>query len=114
MLLLRKEDQLILTHKLSVAFSAPERMRGLLGKSHLDSDAALWIKPCKSIHTFFMKFSIDAVFIDSDFKITSIYRDLKPWKTTSIQWFAQSVVELPTGTVNKFNLKLGEHLHVVS
>lgn len=75
------------------------RMRGLLGRSGLDAGAALAIEPCTSIHTFFMKFAIDAVFLDRAGRIVRALPALRPWRATRIYPRAQQVVELPEGTL---------------
>ena len=55
------------------------RMVGLLGKKSLDSDKALLITPCTSIHTFFMRFPITVIFINETYEITDYAINLKPW-----------------------------------
>jgi uncharacterized membrane protein (UPF0127 family) len=98
--------------KLSIARSFIQRSRGLLGLSSLDSQQALWIHRCNSIHTFFMRFAIDAVFVDRQLMVVRIYKNLQPWRVTFPCLSAQSVFEMPTGSVEKHGIKKGDHLHV--
>lgn len=83
----------------TVASSLPARIRGLLGSSSLPVGQGLLIKPCKGIHTFFMKFSIDAVFLDRDNRVMALYLSLPPNRMTRIYLKAVSVLELPAGTL---------------
>jgi uncharacterized membrane protein (UPF0127 family) len=56
-------------------------------------------KRCNSIHTAFMKFPIDVLFVDKDLKVVSVYENLKPWRITRLHFRASSVIELPAGTI---------------
>jgi uncharacterized membrane protein (UPF0127 family) len=75
------------------------RTKGLLGRSSLPEGEGLWIKRCNSIHTAFMKFPIDVLFVDKDLKVVSVYENLKPWRITRLHFSASSVIELPAGTL---------------
>ena len=97
----------------TVADSFLARSKGLLGRNHLAQEHALWIKRCNSIHTFFMKFAIDAVFVDKKLKVVSIYQDLKPWRITRIHLKASSVFEFQAGTLAHLKtgmIKVGDQL----
>lgn len=96
-----KKGEIILSHDLKLAYKASERMVGLMFKDEMVGYDGLLIKPCNSIHTFFMKFSIDAIFLDKNFKIKKIYRNLKPWRMTRLVFGATQVLELQSGTVSK-------------
>ncbi len=73
------------------------RMKGLLGRSGMEQDEALWITPCAQIHMFFMKFAIDAVFLDKDKRVVRIFENLKPWRITPWVFRAQGVLEMAAG-----------------
>lgn len=83
----------------TVAASFTSRLRGLLGRSSLPAGEGLLIKPCKGIHTFFMKFSIDVIFLDRDNRIVALNLSLPPNRMTRIYLKAVSVLELPAGTI---------------
>ena len=70
------------------------RLRGLLGRSGLAPDEGMLFRPTGSIHMFFMRFPIDAVFCDGDLRVLDVVRDLQPWKTAGRKG-AKVVVELP-------------------
>lgn len=86
-----------------------DRIRGLLGIDSLPPNTGLMIKPCKQVHTFFMKFAIDIVFIDKHNNMIHI-ETLKPFKVSKYIWKACAVVELAEGTAQKYKLKIGEQL----
>jgi hypothetical protein len=88
------------------------RCKGLLGKSFMNDNEALWLKPCNSIHMFFMKFPIDAIFLDKENRIVKIYHAITPWKMTSLLWKAHSVLEVPAGSSANFGLKQGDQLSI--
>jgi uncharacterized membrane protein (UPF0127 family) len=94
----------------SVAENAIERMIGLLGKKNLDSDECLWIEPCNSIHTFFMKFPIDVAFTDAKGEVVAVYTNLKPWKHSRIHFRAKSVLEAKAGSFEKLKIQKGKVL----
>lgn len=91
---------IVLGNDISLATSMGARMKGLLGKKSLDSGKGLLIRPCKGIHTFFMKFSIDAVFLDKEDRIVEVFRDLPPNRLTPVYRKAVSVLEIPAGTLS--------------
>jgi uncharacterized membrane protein (UPF0127 family) len=71
-------------------------MRGLLGRASLEPDEGMLFHPAGSIHMFFMRFPIDAVFCTRDLEVIDVARDLQPWKTAGRKG-AKVVVELPVG-----------------
>lgn len=94
---------------ITLAASLSERMKGLLGKNTLDSGQGLLIRPCKGIHTFFMKFPIDAVFLDKENQIVALFRSLPPNRLTPIFRTAAAVLELPPGTLSP-SISIGDRV----
>lgn len=103
----RASDGKELAGDVTVAESLAARMCGLLGRPSLPTGQGLLIRPCKGIHTFFMRFPIDAVFLDRDNRIVAFYRSLQPNRMTSVYRKAQSVLELPGGTLDS-SLTVGQ------
>lgn len=91
---------------LSVADTAPTRMRGLLGRSSLQYGEGLLLRPAGSIHTAFMRFPIDAVFLDANMRVLRVESDLRPWRIAA-QRGAKAVVELPAGAAKTMGLAVG-------
>lgn len=111
--LLSTTRQQTLIEDLEVATSFWSRAKGLLGRRGLSSEQGLWIVQGNSIHTFFMKFSIDCVFLDKKMRVVSIVENCAPGRLVLPQWGAHSVIELPSGKVKQLQLMKGEVLHVV-
>jgi uncharacterized membrane protein (UPF0127 family) len=94
-----------------VAATRRARNRGLLGRQHLDPRAALMLKPCGAIHTAFMRFAIDVVFLDGDGRMLRVARRLKPWRL-ALDVRARAVIELAAGRVEDTDLRRGDRLHI--
>ena len=84
-------------------------MRGLLGRAGLEPWAGLLIVPASSIHTFFMAFPIDAVFLDRDLRVRSVARGVKPWRMV-LRPGARSVLELAAGEAERAGIREGSRL----
>ncbi|MBC7421666.1 MAG: DUF192 domain-containing protein [Bdellovibrio sp.] len=104
----------LLIEKLEVAESFWQRGRGLLGRKNLEANQALWIMPCNNIHTFFMKFTIDCIFVDKKMQIKKIVSRVSPFRFVGPYWKAFSVIETSEGFAEKKKLSIGDHLYVVS
>jgi len=96
-----------------VAHSLFARMKGLLGRQSLHSGEALWIKPCKGIHTIGMKFAIDAVFLDGASQVIALIPDLQPNRMSRIHIRAASVIELRAGTLAGAAIGIGETIELL-
>ncbi|MCF7847721.1 MAG: DUF192 domain-containing protein [Kiritimatiellales bacterium] len=70
----------VLAEQVIVAESASERMRGLLGRSSLPADTAMLIHRCRSIHTWFMRFAIDVIFLDREMRVLRVSENIRPWR----------------------------------
>jgi uncharacterized membrane protein (UPF0127 family) len=93
---LKKSGGEVVCERCELADSPLKRMRGLLGRSGLDEGEGMLFRPAGSIHMFFMRFPIDAVFCDSDLVVVGVEHDLKPWKTARRKG-AKVVIELAAG-----------------
>ena len=91
------------------------RFRGLMATSadHFPAGQGLWINPSHGIHTFAMRFAIDAVYLDRDRKVIHIEEDLKPWRMAAIRINAASVLEVPTGTIQGSQTMLGDLIDIL-
>jgi uncharacterized membrane protein (UPF0127 family) len=99
----------IVCERCEVVDTALGRARGLLGRGELASGSGLLIKPSFSIHTFFMRFPIDAVFLDRSGSVVDVVRTLKPWRAAT-RLRARAVLELPAGEADRVTLQIGERL----
>lgn len=103
-----------LVHRLQVARSAWECMRGLLGRDSLDADEGLWITQRGSIHTFFMKFPIDLIFVDRELTVTKTVTRVEPGRFVWRGWRSHSVIEVQAGFLERRPVQVGDQLHVDS
>lgn len=83
-------------------------MKGLLGRNSLGRGEGLWIRPTNSVHTCFMRFPIDVVFLSREMKVLKVYERLAPWRFTSIVFRAHSVLELAAGDVCLAGIRVGD------
>jgi uncharacterized protein len=108
-LTLRREDGRVVAESVVVADSTGRRLRGLLGKKELPSGHAVLLRPAWSIHTAFMRFPIDVVFLDADQIVVKIVPNLPSFKTASCRG-AREVVELRAGECERRGLALGDRV----
>lgn len=104
----------LLVDQLDIAESFRARAKGLLGRKVLRANEALWLKPCNNIHTFFMKFAIDCIFVDSKLEIKNLVQNVTPFRFVGPFWKSHSVIETPSGFIELKKLKIGDHLYVVN
>jgi uncharacterized membrane protein (UPF0127 family) len=89
-----------------------ERMTGLLPRASLAEDEALFIEPGTSVHTFFMRFRMDAAFLDSRGRVLALYDSLPPWRHTWIHWRAAGVLETAGGVLARHGVRKGDVLEI--
>jgi uncharacterized membrane protein (UPF0127 family) len=99
----------VLATRLEVADSGPKRNKGLLGRDGLAPGEGLWIVPCESVHTFFMRFPIDLVYLDRKNTIKKVSNAVGAWRLSACL-SAHSVLELPAGTIRKTQTEVGDAL----
>jgi uncharacterized membrane protein (UPF0127 family) len=93
---LKKEDGTLVCERCVVAASPLARMKGLLGRASLDPGEGILLRPAGSIHMFFMRFPIDAIFCDRELTVIDVARDLRPWKMAGRRG-AKVVIEVAAG-----------------
>jgi uncharacterized membrane protein (UPF0127 family) len=98
-----------LATRMEVADTSPKRNKGLLGRKGLAPGEGLWIIPCESIHTFFMQFPIDLVYLDRENRIKKLKNAVPPWRLSAC-FFAHSVLELPAGAIRNSQTHPGDSL----
>lgn len=110
--LVNKNNQKTLATSLKKAKSFLERAKGLIGTKTIPNDWALWIPFCKSIHTFFMSFPIDVVFVDKQLRVVSIFYNVPPRRLLFGGFKSHSVFEMKGLSLNHNKIKKGDQLHV--
>jgi uncharacterized membrane protein (UPF0127 family) len=99
----------VLGDSIEVADTSAKRATGLLKHKGLEPGHGLWIVPCEGIHTFFMKFAIDVVYIDRKRRVRKVVQGLQPWRA-SLCVTAHSVMELPAGVIDSTGTQKGDQL----
>ncbi len=94
-----------------VARSAYSRMIGLLAHKSLPTGEGLLLEPCNQVHTFFMGFAIDVIFLAKDNTVLRT-SEMKPWRLSPLIWRARKIVELPAGTLRQHPVNAGERLEI--
>lgn len=102
----------ILARRCEVARTFLSRGRGLLGRSSLPEGSGLLIEPCSSIHMLFMRFPIDAIFVDRQGQVVALYPSLPPWQLYAGHRRARYVLELPAGVIAATQTAIGDQIVV--
>lgn len=103
--------QTVLGTAVEVAGSGETRRKGLLGRTGLEPGGGLWIVPCESVHTFFMRFPIDLVYLDRKNRVRKVRHAVGPWRLSACLT-AHSVLELPAGTARESGTVRGDLVEI--
>ena len=101
----------VVCERCSVAESPLTRMKGLLGRNELPAGEGIWLRPCGSVHTAFMRFAIDVVFLDRSLTVVKVAHELRPWRMAGARK-ANAALELPAGTAAALGLGPGDVLEL--
>lgn len=99
----------MLAERAEIAATSARRNIGLLRHKNLPDGEGLWIVPCEGVHTFFMKFPIDVVYLDRKRRVVKVRPNLAPWRI-SLCLSAHSVLELPAGKAAAAGTRRGDQL----
>jgi uncharacterized membrane protein (UPF0127 family) len=100
---------IVLADSADLADTSEKRRTGLLKHTELSPGDGLWIVPCESVHSFFMKFTIDVLYLDRARKVRGMRQEMKPWRVSACLP-AHSVLELPAGTIERTGTRKGDQL----
>jgi len=103
----------VISQNVIVANSFFKRLKGLMFTKELPPESAVFIYPCSSIHTCFMNYNIDVLYLDKNNIILAIDEDMEPWRFGKIIKGSVSVIEIPIGTVARKQIKIGQALELV-
>jgi hypothetical protein len=107
-----ERDGTLVAGHVEVAADSKSRRRGLLGRDRMAPGAALVIAPCGGIHTFWMRFSIDVLFVKKDGRVVKCVDSIPPWRV-ALAVTAYAAIELPAGTIRLSKVRPGDRLAVV-
>src|SRR5690625_8035689 len=111
-MIINTQRDVVLAKSVKLANNPFTRMKGLMGVKRLESQEALFIYPCQQIHTFFMRFPIDCLFIDRHYVVIKALRNIQPWKISEKVPKAWGVIELPKGVIEHTNTQRSEERRV--
>ncbi|MFW0966527.1 MAG: DUF192 domain-containing protein [Thermacetogeniaceae bacterium] len=100
----------VLAQEVEICFSFWKRFKGLLGRRSFPVGTGLLLKPCKSVHSYFVRFPFDAVFLNEDMVIVHIMESMPPYRISPVIWDAVSVLELPAGIARLSGSRVGDQL----
>jgi uncharacterized membrane protein (UPF0127 family) len=105
-----------LAENVRVARTHWSRLRGLVGtaKTAFPPGHALWIVPCRGVHTLAMNFPLDLVYLDAVSTVVHVHESVKPWRFAAVNFQAASVLELPAGTIEKSGTRVGDKIEIVA
>jgi uncharacterized protein len=109
--LVNRQTARTISSSVEVAATRRTRRRGLLGRDAMDPSEALILSPCFAIHTAFMRFPIDVIFVDARGRVLKIVRELPPWRL-AIAPRAHAVIELAAGSLEARELKVGDSVEL--
>ena len=101
----------VLADAADMADTSEKRRTGLLKHERLERGEGLWIVPCESVHTFFMKFPIDLVYLDKKKIVRKVRNAVPAWRVSACLT-AHSILELPAGTIEQTGTRVGDELTV--
>jgi uncharacterized membrane protein (UPF0127 family) len=103
----------VVAERVRVARNTRDRSVGLLDRDGLAADEGLWIERSPSIHMFFMRFAIDAVFVAADGRVTKVVPDLRPWRVVWWARGARDCLELAAGAAARSGTQPGDELRLI-
>jgi uncharacterized membrane protein (UPF0127 family) len=106
--LVQAGNGIIVAEKVMKAHTFFKRLKGLMFTKSLPSGCCIHIQPCRSVHTFFMKYTIDILYLDAQYNIVGVEANLKPGKIGAVYSNSVSVIELPEGTIQQNDLQIGQ------
>ncbi len=102
-----------LAEQAEIATTMGARLRGLMWRPQLEAGRGLVLKPTQAIHTFMMAFPIDVVFVDGKINVVHVIERMEPSRLSPFVRQAESVVELPAGTIGRTQTQVGDQLGFV-
>jgi len=103
----------VIADKVKIAQDYKSRSVGLLNRASLTSGEGLLIKPCNSIHTFFMRFPIDVLFLDRKGKVVKVRKSLGPWRLCAASKSGYMTLELMDKALDMVRVSIGDSIGII-
>jgi uncharacterized membrane protein (UPF0127 family) len=97
-----------LAHRVRLALTPLTRLRGLIAHPPLERGEGLLLRPCRGIHTWFMRYPIDVIFLDAEGRIVALAPNMRPWSMTPVHFEANCALELPAENLASGDTSLGD------
>lgn len=103
----------VVAEHVEVADGIMSRFMGLMFRPSLPDGHGLALRPCNSIHMFFMRFPLDVLFVDGDGKVLRVLDSIKPWRASTLVRGSKGAIELPAGTARRAGVSPGTVVRMV-
>lgn len=113
MQLVNSSNGTVLANHTEVAGNFKERLKGLMGRSVLNHGEALILMPCNCIHTCFMNFPIDIIFIDQEMNVLQVLENMQPFRLSPVVAGSYMVAEFPAGLLAETGTRAGDQLQFI-
>ncbi len=103
----------VVVENLQMATNPWTRFWGLMGKPGMPEGVdGLWIEPCADIHSFFLRFEFDAVFLNKEGEVLHLMERMKPWRISKFVKGGRVVLEMDGGQIARLGIQLGDILQI--
>jgi hypothetical protein len=110
---LETDDGTAVADHVEVADNVFSRFAGLMFRRGLPAGHGLALRPCSSVHMFFMRFPLDVLFVDADGRVLRVLESIRPWRASSFVRGAKAAIELPAGTASRTGVVPGVVVRMV-
>jgi uncharacterized membrane protein (UPF0127 family) len=107
-----EKNGVVVVRRVEVATTILGRLIGLLGRRDLPAGHAVYLAPCNCIHTFFMRFPLDVVFLGRSLEVRRVVRNVPPWRVVGGSLAARGVVEMAAGWLPRDALAAGDRVRL--
>ena len=112
MKLINLSNEEVVATEVQTAYHFIKRLRGLMFTGELASGCALHIKPCRSVHTFFMNYAIDVLYLNGDHIVVAMEQGMEPGKVGKLYSDVESVIELKAGEIERTKISIGNQIQI--
>jgi uncharacterized protein len=110
--LINQSNGIVIAEKVIPAYSFFKRLKGLMFTSSFPEGYAIHIQPCRSIHTYFMKYEIDVLYLNDEYEIVAAESYVRPGEFGKHHKGTTSVIEIPAGTIHKTKIEPGQTVQI--
>lgn len=109
-MVINSDNGAVIADKIKKADTFWHRLVGLIPYSNLPEGEGIILAPCQSVHTLFMRFTIDILYLDRDWRVLATFPGVKPWRLLPLNWRCRYVLEVPSGSIFNSRTEVGHRL----